>query len=200
MTLIKDQEKPQELAGRSLGDAERQSIGSEDLPTKSTSAFKALSFLDRFLALWIFLAMALGIVLGATVPETGKALQQGQFVGVSVPIGKSSMTDRRLETNQNTAVGLLIMMYPILCKVRYESLHELLSHRAMWKQICFSVFINWFIAPFLMVSPSHSIMAMKTDKNQLGLAWAFLPDKAGLRTGLILVGLGRCIAMVRFED
>ncbi|SPJ76006.1 related to arsenite transporter ARR3 [Fusarium torulosum] len=128
------------------------------------SAFKGLGLLDRYLALWIFLAMTIGILLGNFVPETGPALQKGKFVGVSVPI----------------AVGLLVMMYPILCKVRYESLHELLSHREMWKQICFSLFVNWIIAPFLM----------------LALAWAFLPDKPELRTGLILVGLGRCIAMV----
>ncbi|KAF5131327.1 Arsenical-resistance protein Acr3 [Metarhizium anisopliae] len=128
------------------------------------SAFKGLGILDRFLALWIFLAMAIGIILGNFVPNTGPALQRGKFVGVSVPI----------------AVGLLVMMYPILCKVRYESLHELLSHKSMWKQICFSIFVNWILAPFLM----------------LALAWAFLPDKSELRTGLILVGLGRCIAMV----
>lgn len=49
------------------------------------------------------------------------------------------------------AVGLLVMMYPILCKVRYESLHELLREREMWKQIAFSIFVNWIICPFLMV-------------------------------------------------
>ncbi|KAL4723580.1 arsenicals resistance [Fusarium chlamydosporum] len=133
-------------------------------PKQHMSAFDGLGLLDRFLALWIFLAMTIGIILGNFVPETGPALQKGKFVGVSVPI----------------AVGLLVMMYPILCKVRYESLHELFSHRQMWKQICFSIFVNWIVAPFLM----------------LALAWAFLPDEPGLRTGLILVGLGRCIAMV----
>ncbi|UNI15568.1 arsenicals resistance [Purpureocillium takamizusanense] len=130
----------------------------------SASAFKALGWLDRFLALWIFLAMAIGIILGNFVPSTGPALQKGKFVGVSVPI----------------AVGLLVMMYPILCKVRYESLHKLLAQRSMWRQIIFSIIVNWVVAPFLM----------------LGLAWAFLPDKSDLRSGLILVGLGRCIAMV----
>ncbi|KAI1470304.1 arsenical-resistance protein ACR3 [Daldinia caldariorum] len=128
------------------------------------SAFKSLGWLDRFLAIWIFLAMAVGIILGNFVPGVGDALQKGQFVGVSVPI----------------AVGLLVMMYPILCKVRYETLHEIFSHRGVWKQIAFSVFVNWIVAPFLM----------------LALAWACLPDKPELRTGLILVGLGRCIAMV----
>ncbi|KAG4259823.1 arsenical-resistance protein [Fusarium proliferatum] len=136
----------------------------DEQPTQQLSAFKGLGLLDRYLALWIFLAMAIGIILGNFVTETGPALQKGKFVGVSIPI----------------AVGLLVMMYPILCKVRYESLHELFSHREMWKQICFSIFVNWIIAPFLM----------------LALAWAFLPDKSELRAGLILVGLGRCIAMV----
>ncbi|KAI1416854.1 arsenical-resistance protein ACR3 [Hypoxylon sp. FL1857] len=144
-------------------------LGVEEQPESPTtsrkqSAFKSLGWLDRFLALWILLAMVIGILLGNFVPGTADALQKGQFVGVSVPI----------------AVGLLVMMYPILCKVRYETLHEIFSHRGIWKQIAFSVFMNWIIAPFLM----------------LALAWACLPDEPELRTGLILVGLGRCIAMV----
>ena len=57
-----------------------------------------------------------------------------------------------LTMSLHSAVGLLVMMYPILCKVRYESLHKLLSQRAMWTQIFFSIFINWIVAPFLMVS------------------------------------------------
>jgi ACR3 family arsenite transporter len=72
------------------------------------------------------------------------------------------------------------MMYPILCNVKYETLHHMFREKALWKQIAFSVVVNWIIAPFLM----------------MGLAWAFLPDEPDLRTGLILVGLGRCIAMV----
>ncbi|RAH67853.1 arsenic resistance protein [Aspergillus aculeatinus CBS 121060] len=129
-----------------------------------TSAFKSLGLLDRFLALWIFLAMAIGIILGNFVPSTGPALQKGKFVGVSVPI----------------AVGLLVMMYPILCKVRFESLHRVFKTRAIWIQIAFSLIVNWIIAPFFM----------------LALSWAFLPDEPELRQGLILVGLARCIAMV----
>lgn len=108
--------------------------------------------------------MATGILLGTFVPATGPALQRGKFVGVSVPI----------------AAGLLVMMYPILCKVKFETLHLAFRTREMWIQIAFSVLVNWILAPFLM----------------LGLAWAFLPDKEGLRAGLILVGLARCIAMV----
>ncbi|KAH0612996.1 uncharacterized protein H6S33_009376 [Morchella sextelata] len=130
----------------------------------SLSSFKQLGFLDRFLAIWIFLAMALGITLGYFVPETGPALQKGEFAEVSIPI----------------AIGLLVMMYPILCKVRYETLHQLLRLRALWIQVVFSIFVNWVVAPLLMV----------------GLSWAFLPDRSELREGLIIVGVARCIAMV----
>ncbi|KAJ5240632.1 arsenical-resistance protein [Penicillium citrinum] len=135
-----------------------------DSPQKKDSAFKDLGLLDRFLAVWIFLAMAIGIILGNFVPSTGPALQRGKFVGVSVPI----------------AVGLLVMMYPILCKVRFESLHQVFKARQVWIQIAFSIVVNWIIAPFFM----------------LALSWAFLPDEPELRQGLILVGLARCIAMV----
>ncbi|KAF1825628.1 arsenical-resistance protein ACR3 [Dissoconium aciculare CBS 342.82] len=108
--------------------------------------------------------MGLGIVLGNTVPSAGPALHQGTFVGVSIPI----------------AVGLLVMMYPILCKVRFETLHLLMRSRELWKQIAISFGLNWIVAPLLMT----------------GLAWAFLPDRQGLRDGLIFVGVARCIAMV----
>ncbi|KAH8815038.1 sodium bile acid symporter family-domain-containing protein [Xylogone sp. PMI_703] len=146
-------------------DIEKQPVrGTEVSYTPKTSAFKSLGWLDQYLAVWIFLAMGLGIILGNFVPNTGPALQRGKFVGVSVPI----------------AVGLLVMMYPILCKIKYETLHNVFNSREIWKQITFSIFVNWIIAPFVM----------------LGLSWAFLPDKPELRDGLILVGLARCIAMV----
>jgi len=108
--------------------------------------------------------MAIGIILGNVVPSTGPALQRGSFVGVSVPI----------------AVGLLVMMYPILCKVRFETLHLLLRSRDLWTQLGVSFVLNWILCPLLMV----------------GLAWAFLPDRPDLREGLIFVGIARCIAMV----
>lgn len=103
--------------------------------TTSLSAFKQLGFLDRFLAVWIFFAMAIGIILGYFEPSTGPALQKGGLARVSIPI----------------AVGLLVMMYPILCKVRYETLHQLLRLRALWIQVGFSIIVNWIIAPLLMV-------------------------------------------------
>ncbi|OBT90005.1 arsenical-resistance protein [Pseudogymnoascus sp. 03VT05] len=135
-------------------DAEEQptadSENSRHFPKES--AFKSLGLLDRFLAVWIFLAMAM------------PALQKGTFVGVSIPI----------------AVGLLVMMYPILCKVQFETLHHVFREREVWIQILFSIVLNWIIAPLLM----------------LALSWAFLPDKPSLREGLILVGIARCTAMV----
>ena len=108
--------------------------------------------------------MAIGIILGNLVPSTGPALQRGTFVGVSVPI----------------AVGLLVMMYPILCKVRFETLHLLFQTKQLWIQIGISFLLNWIIAPLFMTA----------------LAWAFLPDRQELRDGLIFVGVARCIAMV----
>lgn len=108
--------------------------------------------------------MAIGIILANLVPETGPALQRGTFVGVSAPI----------------AVGLLVMMYPILCKVRFETLHLLFRTRELWKQIAISFVLNWIVMPLFMTA----------------LAWAFLPDRQGLRDGLIFVGVARCIAMV----
>jgi ACR3 family arsenite transporter len=108
--------------------------------------------------------MAIGIILANLVPSTGPALQSGTFVGVSAPI----------------AVGLLVMMYPILCKVRFETLHLLFRSRELWKQIAISFVLNWILMPLFMTA----------------LAWAFLPDRQGLRDGLIFVGVARCIAMV----
>jgi ACR3 family arsenite transporter len=107
----------------------------EQVAVKKGSVIKGLGWLDRFLAVWILLAMIIGILLGNFVESTGPALQKGKFVGVSIPI----------------ALGLLVMMYPILCKVRYETLHRLFRTRALWVQIGFSIFMNWIIAPLLMV-------------------------------------------------
>ncbi|KAL9129560.1 MAG: hypothetical protein Q9217_002016 [Psora testacea] len=118
-------------------DVEKQASGPPQPVSSSpkTSMFKRLGLLDRFLALWILLAMAIGIILGNFVPSTGSALQRGEFVEVSIPI----------------AIGLLVMMYPILCKVKYETLHYAFREREIWIQIGFSVFVNWIVAPFLMV-------------------------------------------------
>lgn len=118
------------------------------------SAFKSLGLLDRFLALWIFLAMLIGILLGNFVDNIGPALQKGTFVGVSIPIGpclKNALLSH--QANSHPAVGLLVMMYPILCKVQFESLHHIFREREVWKQILFSIIFNWVIAPLVMVLP-----------------------------------------------
>ncbi|KID86943.1 Arsenical-resistance protein ACR3 [Metarhizium guizhouense ARSEF 977] len=136
---------------------------------QKTSAFKSLGWLDRFLAIWILLAMLVGILLGNFVPSTERVLQQGHWVGVSIPI----------------AIGIL-------------------GQKALWIQVLFSIVFNWIIAPFFMVHgfaplfPRTFIGRWLRANNEckLGLAWAFLPDEPNLRNGLILVGLGRCIAMV----
>ncbi|KAK5290123.1 arsenicals resistance [Exophiala xenobiotica] len=167
---------PQEASDNSLDDKATQHV--QGPPTNSDvekqqqqerlaqkkSVYAGLGWLDRLLVLWILLAIIIGILLGNFVDSVGPALQKGKFINVSVPI----------------AVGLLVMMYPILCKVKYETLHRMFAHRQIWVQLGFSIVVNWIIAPLVM----------------LGLAWAFLPDKSGLRNGLIFVGLARCIAMV----
>ena len=120
-----------------------------------------LSTLDRWLPLWIFLAMGLGLALGRAWPGLGAVLDRFTVAGVSVPIG----------------VGLLWMMYPVLAKVKYETIgRHLGDHRLLGT----SLVLNWVIGPLLM----------------FGLAWLFLPDLPAYRSGLILVGLARCIAMV----
>jgi arsenite transporter len=122
---------------------------------------RRLSTLDRYLPLWIFAAMGLGILLGRLYPDLGAALDRVQLGGVSVPI----------------AVGLLWMMYPVLAKVRYESIG---AHARDTRLIGTSLLLNWVIGPLLM----------------LALAWIFLPDLPEYRNGLVLIGLARCIAMV----
>ena len=102
-------ETAHELPNRGSSDIEKGPLekgSSDDVPPPASEIppLRGLSFLDRFLVVWILLAMAIGIILGNTVPSSGPALQKSTFVDVSVPI----------------AVGLLVMMYPILCKVRFE--------------------------------------------------------------------------------
>ncbi|KAA8576359.1 hypothetical protein EYC84_006491 [Monilinia fructicola] len=129
---------------------------------RKTSLFKSLGWLDCLLALWIFSAMAFGIILGNFVPNTAHALQKGTFVGVSVPIDMSTGLGEKVE---------------IFCTIAYADPN---TTKDIWVQIGFSLVVNWIVAPLVM----------------LALAWAFLPDKEDLRSGLILVGIARCIAMV----
>jgi ACR3 family arsenite transporter len=120
-----------------------------------------LSWIDRWLPLWIFLAMALGVILGRVWPGIGPALDRIRVADVSLPI----------------AVGLLWMMYPVLARVRYETLGDLAGRGRLFG---LSLLFNWVIGPLVMFL----------------LAWFLLPDLPAYRTGLILVGLARCIAMV----
>lgn len=139
---------PDSQVSQPNSDAEKQVIEDARVPIANASkisSFKSLGWLDRFLAVWIFLAMAIGIILGNFVPTTGPALQKGTFVGVSIPI----------------AIGLLVMMYPILCKVKFETLHRALRHKEMWMQILFSVIVNWIIAPLVMVCYSFPILRIE---------------------------------------
>lgn len=82
------------------------------------------------------------------------------------------------------AVALILMMWPILCRVSPSALYRLFTGRQIWYHLAFSLAVNWIIAPLVM----------------LALSWAFLPDKRELREGLILVGIARCIAMVRLHS
>jgi ACR3 family arsenite transporter len=122
---------------------------------------KKMSFLDRWLALWILTAMAVGLLLGRFIPGLDRALDSVKIGGISVPI----------------AIGLLVMMYPVLAKVRYDETHRVTGDR---KLLTLSLFLNWIAGPAFMFT----------------LAWVFLPDLPEFRTGLIIVGLARCIAMV----
>ena len=144
---LESQTMPQSLP-QSL-DPEKQD---EHQDNTKHSVYKGLGWLDRLLVLWILLAIIIGILLGNFVESVGPALQKGKFVNVSVPIGMLPCTSLIFPLII-AAIGLLVMMYPILCRVKYETLHHVFRERAIWVQIGFSVVINWLIAPLLMVSP-----------------------------------------------
>ncbi|ORM33818.1 ACR3 family arsenite efflux transporter [Williamsia sp. 1135] len=120
-----------------------------------------LSTLDRFLPVWIGVAMVVGLVLGRMIPGLNDALSAISVDGVSLPI----------------AIGLLVMMYPVLAKVRYDRLDTVTGDKRL---LVGSLALNWVLGPALMFA----------------LAWIFLADLPEYRTGLIIVGLARCIAMV----
>jgi len=115
-------------------DVEKQEIEAAIAPDK-VSAFKGLGWLDRLLAVWILLAIIIGMVIGNYAPNAQSTLAKGKFVDVSAPL----------------AVGLLVMMYPILCKIKFETLHLAFKTKELWIQVGFSIIMNWLVAPFLMV-------------------------------------------------
>ncbi len=130
-------------------------------PGGESAVVGRLSTLDRFLPVWIIAAMAAGLLLGNLIPGLNTALEAVTIGQVSLPI----------------AVGLLVMMYPVLAKVRYDQTRRVIGDRRL---MIASLVLNWLLAPAFMFA----------------LAWIFLPDLPDYRTGLIIVGLARCIAMV----
>ncbi|MEV6603147.1 ACR3 family arsenite efflux transporter [Kutzneria sp. NPDC051319] len=135
--------------------------GTDRRTSGSPAVMARLSLLDRFLPAWIGLAIVLGLTLGRLVPQLNTAVQAVQVGSVSLPI----------------AAGLLLMMYPVLAKVRYDRLDSVTGDKRL---LVSSILLNWVLGPAVMFA----------------LAWLLLPDLPEYRTGLIIVGLARCIAMV----
>ncbi|GAM17274.1 hypothetical protein SAMD00019534_004490, partial [Acytostelium subglobosum LB1] len=128
---------------------------------------KGLSLIDKLLPVWILLFMVAGILIGYYVPAVEEAFSKSTLASVSLPI----------------AVGLLLMMYPVFCRIQYEKLMRQVlfkDRKFMLHQVGVSLLVNWLIAPLIMVA----------------IAWATLPDLMHYRSGVILVGVARCIAMV----
>ncbi|KAJ3131789.1 hypothetical protein HK100_006004 [Physocladia obscura] len=133
-------------------------------PVHNASVVSKMSWLDRLLPLNILIVMVVGTLLGHYVPSAAPAINSGSIVGVSVPM----------------LIGLLWMMYPVLCQVKFEKLSTIVREKSATRIIIFSLLVNVILAPLFM----------------LCLAWATLPDLPHERAGIILVAVGRCIAMV----
>ncbi|KAJ2931316.1 hypothetical protein H1R20_g5867, partial [Candolleomyces eurysporus] len=133
-------------------------------PVSAKAIFQELGILDRLLTPIILIFMVVGVIIGRYAPQIKDALDTIKFNGVSIPI----------------AIGLIVMMWPVLTKVEYERLPKIFGSKQLWIHMGISLVLNWIVGPFLM----------------LGLAWATLPDLPTYRVGVIMVGIARCIAMV----
>jgi len=142
-----------------------KTLNGNDLATDGPSApRRKLSFLNRYLTVWIFTAMGLGVALGVAIPDLADTLNEMSIGTTSIPI----------------AIGLILMMYPPLAKVKYEELGQITKQPEAKKMFGTSLALNYVVGPMLMFA----------------LAWIFLPDQDEYRIGLILTGVARCIAMV----
>ncbi|GAQ89538.1 arsenite transporter [Klebsormidium nitens] len=162
-----DEPIPCKSAPVPTGTFETEPVGQEasaSSPANFRSVVGALGWLDRYLFVWIIIVMVLGVVAGNYIPGIETGFNGSKIDSVSLPI----------------AIGLWWMMYPVLCKVRYELLGKQLLEPDLRNQLAISFVLNWLIGPALMT----------------GIAWATLPDLSGYRNGVILVGCARCIAMV----
>jgi ACR3 family arsenite transporter len=136
----------------------------EDIGIEKQDKEIKLSFLDRFLAIWVLLAMVLGTLLAVYVPGIHDVLDSHKITQVSIPV----------------FVGLLLMLFPVFCRVKYEELSVVFTQTKMWQYLGVSFVLNWILCPMIMAA----------------LAWATLPDLPNYRVGVLLIGVARCIAMV----
>ncbi|KAB5589539.1 Arsenite transporter [Ceratobasidium theobromae] len=136
-------------------------------PVSATTLFRSLSFLDRYLAMFILLAMITGVLIGVYKEEAVQhAFGGASWQGTSIPI----------------LLGLLVMMWPVLTKVQYERLPTIFTRRDIWLHIAISLVLNWIIAPFIMLGLAWATLPESHLERE--------------RKGVILVGVARCIAMV----
>ena len=142
----------------------KRTVNDVCVPSAPNKPKPHLSWLSKFLTIWIFLAMAIGVAIGYIYPMVSNAIGSLSIGTTSIPI----------------AIGLILMMYPPLARVRYEDLKKVVTSKGSKTMLTESLTLNWVIGPLLMFV----------------LAWVFLGAYPDLRNGIILIGIARCIAMV----